>query len=232
MEIFEKLVNKTKSKYPDYKFSWEILTGIILNNIAKKPYWLDIGARNNILIDEQLGAEFSVGLDIERQKGLKVNHNVGAYVIADSSRLPFKENSFGFITSRYTFEHLEFPQKTLDEISRVLKQNGTFAMQTTNAGSPLILMARLIPIGLKKIIFKKIFIDYPSGIFKTHYKINRPKILRKITGPLMLEKLIMVEDLLCQSRVLYAISLLIFKFIRLLKLDSYKNNIIAIYKKN
>jgi len=168
---------------------------------------------------------------LKRQKELKVNHNAGAYVVADSSRLPFKENVFGFITSRYTFEHLEFPQETLDEISRILKQNGTFTLQTTNAASPLIVMARLVPLGLKKVIFRKAFRDTPSGIFKTYYKINRPKLFRKKTGPLKLEKLIMVEDLLCQSRVLYMVSLFIFKFIRLLKLDSYKNNIIAIYKK-
>ncbi len=232
MTIFEKLVNKTKSRYPGYKFSWEILTEIILRKIAKKPYWLDIGARDNILISEQPGAEFSVGLDIEKPDGLILDREKGAYVVADSARLPFKDNSFGFITSRYTFEHLKDPDEALVDIGRVLAPAGNFLMQTTNVKSPLIMAARMIPFGLKKALFKKTFKNNPSGTYRTYYKINRPGKLRRNIGPLSLNKLILVEDLLCQSRILYELSLLIFKFIRLFNLESFKNNIIAIYKKN
>ena len=231
MDVFKNLVVKTRSKYPGYRFSWEIYTEIILEKIAEKPYWLDIGAGSNIWIKEQPGAEFSVGLDIEKNAGLFIDNNTGAYVMATSENLPFKECSFNFITSRYTFEHLKIPEITLNEIHRVLKPGGTFMMQTTNRKNPAIFFARLIPFGIKKIIYKKIFKNIPSGTFKTFYRINTPEAIARQSGYLNLQKLILVEDLLCQSRFLYYASLSLFKIINKFQLDSIKNNIIAIYKK-
>jgi SAM-dependent methyltransferase len=231
LEVFKSLVERTKGKYPGYRFSWEIYTEIILEKIAEKPYWLDIGAGSNIWIKEQPGAEFSVGLDIEKNANSFVDNNTGAYVIATSESLPFKEGSFNFITSRYTFEHLEKPEISLKEIRRVLKPRGTFTMQTTNRKNPAIFFARLVPFRIKKIIYKKIFKNIPSGTFKTFYKINTPEAIARQSGYLNLQKLILVEDLLCQSRLLYYASLSLFKIINKFHLDSIKNNIIAIFKK-
>lgn len=231
MAVFEKLVDKTKKRFPGYKFSWEIFTDIILQNIADKPYWLDIGAGPNILIEEQPGAEFSVGLDILRPPDLHVNFKSGAYVIADSGKLPFKGDSFKFITSRYTFEHLKNPEITLDEISTVLKPGGILAMQTTNKKSPLILLARLIPFRIKKALLGRIFKNTPSGTFKTFYRMNTPRAIESSPGALRMDKLLLVEDLLCQSRLLYSISLIIFRILDKFHLSAFKSNIIAIYKK-
>ena len=232
MSIFETLTEKTKRNFPGYKFSWEIFTDIILENVATKPYWLDIGAGKNILIKEQPGANFSVGLDIIKENGLYNDHNTGAYVIANSSSLPFKDNSFEFITSRYTFEHLRQPQKTLAEIHRVLKTDGSFAMQTTNKNSPLILLSRLVPFKIKRVLIRKFFKNAPSDTFETYYEMNTPAAIKSENGSLRLEKLILIEDLLCQSRFLYIGSMLIFRFMRFFHLEKYSNNMIAIYRKN
>ncbi|UCC80204.1 MAG: class I SAM-dependent methyltransferase [Candidatus Zixiibacteriota bacterium] len=231
MGVFENLVDKTKWRFPGFRFSWEIYTDIILENIADKPYWLDIGAGSNILIEEQPGAEFSVGLDILRHPELHVDHKTGAYVIADSGKLPLKNNSFNFITSRYTFEHLKNPGITLNEIFRVLKPGGTLAAQTTNKKNPLVLLARLIPFRIKKALLKRIFENTPSGTFKTYYRMNTPHTIESNPGSLRLHEIILVEDLLCQSRLLYSISLSIFRIIDKFHLGSFKNNIIVIYKK-
>jgi SAM-dependent methyltransferase len=229
--VFEILVEKTKRRFPGYRFSWEIFTGIILKNIADKPFWLDIGAGPNILIKEQPGAAFSVGLDIIKDTDIYIDHNTGAYVIADSRNLPFKNDSFGFVTARYIFEHLQNPENTLEEIHRILKPAGIFAMQTTNKKSPLILIARLVPFKLKRALIKNIFRNAPSDTFKTYYEINTPQAIKSKPGSLRLHDLIMVEDPLCQSKLLYSISMLIFRFIDIFQLNSLKNNIISIYKK-
>ena len=231
MGIFESLVKKAKTRYPGFKFSWEIYTDIILENIAGKPYWLDIGAGSNLWIKEQPGAELAVGLDIEKRPELHLDNATGAYVIASSDDLPFKPESFGFITSRYTFEHLKYPEVALNEIHRVLRPRGTFLMQTTNIKNPGIFLARLIPFRIKKSLFRKVFKNIPSGTYKTHYRINTPAAIEKGSGLLKLSRIILVEDLLCQSRFLFYASLTLFRIIRKLRLDSFKNNIIAIYRK-
>jgi ubiquinone/menaquinone biosynthesis C-methylase UbiE len=231
MDTFDKLVEKTKSNYPGYKFSWEIYTDLILENIARKPYWLDIGAGKNIWIAEQPGAEFSVGLDIEKDADMVIDRETGGYVIAESEYLPFKDNSFGFITSRYTFEHLKSPEITLDEIHRVLKAGGKFAMQTTNKFSPAVLMARAIPFKIKSKILRKLFTEIPSGTYRAYYKLNSPRTIKTGAGRLKLKKLVLVEDIFCQSRILYILSKSIFKIMNLFGLHSLRNNIIAVYEK-
>ncbi|UCE66030.1 MAG: class I SAM-dependent methyltransferase, partial [Candidatus Zixiibacteriota bacterium] len=198
MGIFENRVKDTKARFPGYRFSWEVYTDIILDHITDKPYWLDLGAGSNILIKEQPGAEFSVGLDIVKLPEIYVDHKIGAYVIADSGKLPFINNSFNFITSRYTFEHLKTPEITLGEIYRVLKPGGTFVMQTTNKKNPLSLFSRLIPFMIKKALFRKVFKNVPLGTFKTRYEINTPATIKAKSGSLRLQELILIEDLLCQ----------------------------------
>ena len=231
MDSFERLVEKTKKNFPGYRFSWEIYTDIILENISRKPYWLDIGAGANIWIAEQPGAEFSVGLDYEKNPGLVLDKETGAFVNANSEILPFKDNSFDFITSRYTFEHLKSPEIVLDEIHRVLRPGGTFVMQTTNKNSPVVLLARLVPFGIKRTILRKLFREIPSGTYKTHYEINTPESIRNKSGPLRLIKLFLVEDVFCQSKVLYFLSIIYFRLIKYFGLDSLRNNIIAVYRK-
>jgi len=232
MERFEKLVRKTKKKYPGYKFSWEIYTDIILENIARKPYWLDIGAGANIWITEQPGAELSVGLDIEKNPGMILDPTTGGFVIAASETLPFKDDSYEFITSRYTFEHLKSPEKTLREIHRVLKPGGTFVMQTTNKNSPAVLLARLVPFKIKKAILRKLFTEIPSGTYRAYYKINSPRSINTTQSPLKLKKLVLAEDIFCQSGFLYFLSNLVYNLINFLRLHSLRNNIIAVYKKS
>lgn len=95
----------------------------------------------------------------------------------------------------------------------------------------MILFARLIPFKIKKTLFRKIFKNIPSGTFKTFYEMNTPEAIKTKSGSLRLHELLLVEDLLCQSRLLYSVSLILFKIINKFQLNSIKNNIIAIYKK-
>jgi SAM-dependent methyltransferase len=222
--------NIISRKYPNYRFSWEILTDIILQNLQTKLYWLDLGAGSNILIKEQPGAAFALGSDIQIPENIS-KLDLGPFCLSSVYYLPFQDNSFDFITSRFTFEHLAEPGLALDEIDRVLKPDGRLIIQTTNKFSPTVLISRLIPFIIKKAIFKKIFKDNPSGTFKTFYKINYPSKFMATYGHLKLEKLILTEDMICQSKFLFGITFLLFRLIKLLGADSISNNIIAIYRK-
>jgi SAM-dependent methyltransferase len=199
--------------------------------VAKKPCWLDIGAGSNVLIKEQPGASLAVGIDIEKDENLFHDGEKSLYCLASAYHLPFKNDSFDFITSRYTFEHLEYPERALKEAGRVLKPDGLFVIQTTNISNPLVLLSRLIPFSLKKRIFKRLIRDNPSGTFRTHYRLNRPSAIKGAYGPLVLERLIMVEDPLCQSPLVYFFSMLIFKLIRFFRLESLKGNMIVLFRK-
>jgi len=206
------------------------------DQVRREPYWLDIGARNNILIEEQPGYKFALGLDIEKPDKFYKGNN-SSFGLASIYEIPLKDNSLDFVTSRYTFEHLEFPEKALMEILRVLKADGILLMQTTNKHNPLIVIARLIPFGIKKMILRIFFKDNPSGTYKTFYHINKPSAIENsypsVSGrsSLALRDLILVEDILCQSDILFMISFPLYRVLRFFKLDNLMGNIICIFKK-
>lgn len=236
MNDFKKYLPKIKEYFPIYRFSWEIFTDNILEQVRQQPYWLDIGARNNILIKEQPGYKFALGLDIEKPDKFFIDEN-SSFGLASIYDIPLKANSLDFVTSRYTFEHLEFPEKAFYEVLRVLKPDGIFLMQTTNKNNPLIVIARVIPFKIKKLILKLLFKDNPSGTFKTFYHINKPSAIKKSyqsepgQSSLVLREFILAEDILCHSAVLFMISFLLYKIIRFFKLDGLMGNMICVYKK-
>ena len=48
------------------------------------------------------------------------------FICSDARKLPFKSNTFDFVTCIETLEHIPDNQKVLSEIYRVLKKKGTF----------------------------------------------------------------------------------------------------------
>ncbi len=56
------------------------------------------------------------------------------FVIADAHKLPFKNNSFELVYCCETIEHVEYPDRVLKELKRVLKKNG-HAIVVMDSGS-------------------------------------------------------------------------------------------------
>ena len=54
-----------------------------------------------------------------------VNKNI-TDIVADARNLPFKDSSYDCIMAIEVFEHLENPEKFVDEAHRVLKKSGVF----------------------------------------------------------------------------------------------------------
>lgn len=61
---------------------------------------------------------------LQRERGLK---NV-SWKVADVSILPYADDSFSIVTSRYAFHHLEHPRNVLSEMKRVCKPGGKVAL--------------------------------------------------------------------------------------------------------
>ncbi len=217
--------------FPNYKFSWEIYTELILEKLKDKPLWLDLGAGANTIIKEQPGADFALGIDKQKPDDVFIDEHT-AYCIADIHRLPLKDNSFDFITSRYTFEHLAEPELALREAGRILRPGGRLIIQTTNCRNPLLILSRFIPLFVKVPLYRILFGDPPSGIYKTYYRINTPKRLFRIIDDLRPKKLYLVEDILYNSKIFFYGSFFMYKLIRFLGLESLYGNMIAVYEKD
>jgi ubiquinone/menaquinone biosynthesis C-methylase UbiE len=101
-----------------------------LGNIKNKKI-LDIGCgdgTDSLKLLEK-GAEVQ-GIDLSKEmisaaktKSKKIN-----FQIASADKLPFKENEFDFVYSRFALHYLDDVDKAIKEIHRVLKKNGFAAI--------------------------------------------------------------------------------------------------------
>jgi SAM-dependent methyltransferase len=233
LDKFDKYLPIIKKFDPDYRFSWQISTAIIEEQIEYKPYLLDIGARDNIRLKIHHQAAFGLGLDVETEGEVYTDdHN--CFCRGSAYQIPAQDCTFDFVTSRFTFEHLEYPKQALEEITRVLKPGGLCLLETTNKNNPLLMAARLIPFFIKKIIIRNVFRENPSGTYKTYYQINTPRAFKSIADgidKLRLEQLYVVNDVICESKILFTISFGLYKLLKLCGLNSLYGNILATFRK-
>jgi ubiquinone biosynthesis O-methyltransferase len=77
-------------------------------------------------------------INLAKQKAAKQQQQVDFHV-ADAQELPFADNSFELIFSCECLEHVEYPERTLSEFSRVLKPGGKLVLTTENYSNAMIL---------------------------------------------------------------------------------------------
>jgi len=137
-EYYSKLKEREKnfetwfSKY--YKF---------LSVNQKKVLVLDVGCGIGQVASKlaEEGLE-CVGVDISpigirtAVRGLKKNTNA-FFIVASTYSLPFKQEAFGTVGCFDLLEHLNNPEKCLDEMLRTLKQNGTIVVASPNLLCPV-----------------------------------------------------------------------------------------------
>jgi len=110
------------------------------------------------------------------------------FIEADSTKLSFGDQEFDMVLSIYVLHHIGNWQKTLEEIDRVLKQNGYFIFYdlayskfATRIFGPIVRSYGLYAIDdishcLRRNNFKVIHAEQPSGIImKNHSIIFRKK---------------------------------------------------------
>jgi ubiquinone/menaquinone biosynthesis C-methylase UbiE len=68
---------------------------------------------------------------LARSLGLKIH-----FVVADSTKLPFKQGTFDISFSENLFEHVPMWRNIIEETQRVLKKGGVFFVRTTNHMCP------------------------------------------------------------------------------------------------
>jgi ubiquinone/menaquinone biosynthesis C-methylase UbiE len=93
---------------------------------------LDIGCGPRGSLEWADNAKERVGLDplVNRYRKLGIGAHRMRYVCAPSEKIPFPEEYFDFVASFNSLDHVDDVDKTLSEITRVLKKKGTFLLIT------------------------------------------------------------------------------------------------------
>lgn len=118
-----------------------------------------------------------VGVDISKYaiSIAKKRYSECDFKVANLEKIPFNDNSFDFVYSAFVLEHLQNPEKVINEAIRVLDVHGTLLLMSPNFGSP----NRISP-PAKYSRIKKLF----SGLIKDltrPFLINKSLVWRKVT---------------------------------------------------
>jgi SAM-dependent methyltransferase len=97
--------------------------------------------------------------------------------------LPYEDERFDLIVSRYVFEHLPDPEWAARELLRVTKPGGWICVMTPNKWGYVALAARLAPNKLHARLLRGVQPHRKEeDVFPTVYRLNRPSHIRRHFG--------------------------------------------------
>jgi ubiquinone/menaquinone biosynthesis C-methylase UbiE len=120
-------------------------------------YFAQLGDRKAKLLEVGCGTRSAVGSRLRDRNnqfqlhGIDIdpyaagNEYVDEVVLADATRMPFKDEVYEVVVSHYMLEHLKDCRQTLEEMSRVVAKGGLMVLVFPNPTAPDSLMTRLTP---------------------------------------------------------------------------------------
>jgi 2-polyprenyl-3-methyl-5-hydroxy-6-metoxy-1,4-benzoquinol methylase len=123
---YHREIDKNWKYYPIYLAKMQFIEKYFAK-ISKNAEMLDVGSGEGVLVEKfrELGYNI-IGVDL---------NYASKYVIkGDMTKLPFKNETFGYILCLDVIEHLNFEEqkKALSEIKRALKKNGELILSVPN----------------------------------------------------------------------------------------------------
>lgn len=123
-------VYKTLSRSVRASGKKDPLYSLLANLKGKQLLDVGCGAGTDARVYSAMGAEVS-GVDIsKKQVELARKEAEGTFTISDMAKLPFKDNSFDIVVSRYAIQASKNVRKSIREMIRVAKPNSDIIILT------------------------------------------------------------------------------------------------------
>lgn len=119
-----KLINKISNLIPMCGI-WLQRKSILLKLLEKKGLTLDLGCGDGYFTDLLKRKDNRVvSVDIDKKNIIRNS----LFIIADAQDLPFKSHIFDQIVLTDVLEHIQNDKKSVEDIDRILKKNGSIAL--------------------------------------------------------------------------------------------------------
>jgi SAM-dependent methyltransferase len=142
---------------------------------------------------------------------------------------------FDLVTLRMVAEHIERPEHCVGSVARALAPGGIAVVYTVFAGSPIPLLTRLAPMGLRHVVKSWLWGTQPKDTFPTCFRMNtRSALQRLFAGVGMVEEtFVRLDD--CRTfqrfRSLAELELRLLEACRLLGLPYPEHCLLGIYRR-
>ena len=156
--------------YPNYISDDDLFGEHITRFLQKDSIVLDAGCGRGTIYQYSWRHQVKLLVGCDRG-GVSRNLNISGGVGADLGRLPFAQESFDVIFSRYVFEHLDYPETVMSEFSRVLKPGGKLILITPSKYHYVALVSRSSPHWFHEMV-GKLRGNAAQDIFPTRYRAN------------------------------------------------------------
>ena len=213
-----------------FKHRWTIFNDSLRELQDSSFTCLDVGCGEMSELSEDLIFKTKIGSDILFPVDTKLFDF--PFLQSDLYSFPFKDQSLDIILLRFVVEHIEFPDKAFEEISRILKPNGKILILTTNIKSPIIFIPKIIPYSIRKKIILKIFGANDDDIFPTYHRLNSLKAIKKLNKSFQVKKWFYVQDINWSSKTMFYIFLIWHLFAKWTNLKILRSNFIVLLQKS
>ncbi len=163
---------------PDRRSNDPFFLRAIERHIAPESHVLDAGAGAGDLFQYDFRGRVAemVGADLDER--VENNPLLDRGVHTDLIHMPFEDNSFDVVFSRYVLEHVANPPLFLKEVRRVLRPGGRFLFLTPNKWHYVAAMASLTPHTFHE-WYNRRRGRLEEDTFPTAYKLNSFKDVRR-----------------------------------------------------
>ncbi len=140
--------NRYRDLYQAQQPNWRPATDVFAEAVADRSRpdsrVLDLGCGRGGLVEQLNPRPLVIGVDPDMVS--LVGHRLPRLprAAAFSHALPFESGVFDIVYATWLLEHLDFPERTLNEVGRVLRPGGVFIFITPNARHPLSVVNRTL----------------------------------------------------------------------------------------
>lgn len=231
-ELYRK---KYRELNPLWTDSLTIYQENINQNINQNTKILDVGCGHSNFMEQVFNkTKHTYGIDSDK-KAIEKNTIIKNKIIGSANNIPLANNFFDLITLAWTLEHLDNPQKTFQEIYRVLKPKGKVIFLTPNTWNYNVWIIRAIPNVFHKPLVRYFYNRQNGDTYLKKYKINSIKKINQILSSVGFKKsqIILNGDpsYISFNKPLFRFACLIEKLLDRKTLNFAKVHIIGVYQK-
>jgi SAM-dependent methyltransferase len=167
--------------YPSYVDEHIIFDAMVSRYCSPGVIVLDAGAGRGLRYDFSCreGAARFAGVDLD--PGVVDNPLLSDATVADLANLPYPDETFDLVISKYVFEHLERPGPVMKELRRVLRPGGYLLVHTPNRWHYVAMSAALTPTSFHR-WFNERRDRRAANTFPTTYRANDRRTLERLAA--------------------------------------------------